>query len=110
MGGACTGPCRNESQSECPSGTCEFNTQGNDVYAACFPLGGGQGMGDVGASCSADPQCLVNYCNMGTTSGQCSGACFTNADCTAVSGWHCTPQLLISFSGVGNYNVLGCGP
>ncbi len=107
-GGACTGPCRGEN--ECESGaSCEFYNQGNDVYAACFPLAMGQGSGGIGASCTADTQCLGLYCNMGASGGQCSGPCFTSSDCMAVQGWRCTPQLMISFS-AGNYTVLGCGP
>jgi hypothetical protein len=107
MGGACTGPCKGES--ECQGGAgCEFYQQGTDVYAACFPLNAGQ-TGGIGAACTADNQCMGLYCNMGTTGGQCTGPCFTNSDCTAVSGWHCTPQLMISFTS-GNFAVLGCGP
>jgi hypothetical protein len=87
-----------------------FYNQGNDVYSACFPLQGGQGTGGIGAQCTSDNQCLGLYCNMGATGGQCTGPCFTDLDCMAVPGWHCRPQLLITFTGVGDYTTLGCGP
>jgi hypothetical protein len=105
----CTNPCR--SQSECGSGNaCQFYEQGGDLYSACFPLQMGQGTGDLGATCSMDLQCLGLYCNTGAQGGQCTGPCFTNADCAAVPGWRCTPQLSIGMLPTGNYNALGCGP
>jgi hypothetical protein len=107
--GNCTNPCRG--QSECGNGNaCQFYEQGGDLYSACFPLQTGEGTGDLGAVCSMDIQCLGLYCNTGTQGGQCTGPCFTNSDCSSVSGWRCTPQLLIGNLPTGNYNALGCGP
>ena len=107
--GNCTNPCRG--QAECGnSAVCNFYEQGGDVYAACFPFAMGQGTGNLGATCSMDIQCLGYYCNTGSQGGQCTGPCFTDSDCAAVSGWRCTPQLLIGNLPTGNYNALGCGP
>ncbi len=105
VGSECTQPCRTSSTSpECGSNSvCAWDVQGSDAYAACFPLGT---LGSFGASCSNDTQCGSGVCN----STNCTGPCFADGDCTAVTGWRCAPNIVINFTTVGMYPVLSCGP
>ena len=82
---------------------CTWDVNGSDVYAACFPL---NMLSGFGASCSNDNQCASGICN----STNCTGPCFADGDCSGVSGWRCTPDIVLSFMTVGNYSVLSCGP
>jgi hypothetical protein len=102
IGADCTQPCR--TSPECGTDSvCAWDVQGSDVYAACFPLGM---YSTFGAPCSNDNQCGSLLC--ATTN--CTGPCFTDMDCSAVSGWHCTPDIPITFMTAGTYSVLSCGP
>jgi hypothetical protein len=97
----CVDPCR--TPGDCGSHlACQLDWQTSDgVYAACFPFESG---GEQGASCNTDDQCAGDYC----VSGQCSGVCFTDADCT-VPGWRCSPQLY-AVGQNNSYPILLCGP
>jgi hypothetical protein len=99
-GGYCTNPC--ETSAECGSGNgCQFDQQGQDLYAACFPTPGGLVQGQA---CTTNQQCAGYWCN---SSSQCTGACFRNSDCT-VSGWFCRAEA--DTVPTGTYDVLVCGP
>jgi hypothetical protein len=62
----------------------------------------------MGASCSSDTDCKSQFCDTGGTH-ECTDVCFTNADCSAKSGWRCRPESVTLQSG-GKVEVLACGP
>lgn len=103
LGSECTQPCRT-SQGCVSDSVCGWDIQGNDVYAACFPLEGQQG--GYGASCGGNNDCASLVCNMST----CTAPCFADSDCNGVSGWSCTQDIVYTFSQQGSYSLLSCGP
>ncbi len=75
------------------------------IVAACAPPAGSAAMG---TTCDMSTNCK-GFCD--STSMKCTSPCFSDSDCSAVSGWHCRPEVIaLTSQGGGSYGVLACGP
>jgi hypothetical protein len=73
------------------------------IVAACAPPAGSAAMG---TTCDVTTNCK-GFCD--PTSMQCTAPCFSDSDCSAVSGWHCRLEVIsLSSQGGGSYEVLAC--
>jgi len=74
------------------------------IVAACAPPAGNVAMG---TACDMTTNCK-GFCD--PTAMKCTAPCFSDADCSAVSGWHCRLEsIALSSQGGGSYEVLACG-
>jgi hypothetical protein len=101
-GNFCADACRNTA--DCGSGNCcdyAFDST-NGVIATCFSASGSS---PLGTACTSDTTCGTAFCD--PTSKQCTDVCYTDSDCSSVTGWRCRPELVSLMTG--SASVLLCG-